>query len=100
LLTADREYFGFSLAVKVLIADRGNFGFSIAVITQRLVPKPSKGGKCFSSLASLLAFFNTRYRWLAMFQQPQLLPRKLAAARFLHFGLRAHGLETLTQQAF
>ncbi|AVF34571.1 hypothetical protein BV494_06350 [Rahnella sikkimica] len=87
--------------MKVLIADGGNFGFSIAVIAQRLVPKPSKGGKCFSSLASLLAFFNTRCRWVdGHVLQHLRVARNLAAARFLHFGLRALGLETLIQQNF
>gem|GEM_PF-4426308 len=44
-------------------------------------------GRGLSGLSA--SFYNTRCRSLAMFQQPQLLPRKLAAARYLHFGLRA-----------
>jgi len=55
------------------------------VITQRLTPKPTKEREVLSLSWISPRFFNKRYRSLAMFQVPQLLPRKLAATRFPHW---------------
>ncbi|WP_192938032.1 hypothetical protein [Rahnella sikkimica] len=50
-------------------------------------------GKCFSSLHSP-RFFTARYRWLAMFQWPQLVPQNPAAARFPRVGLQTARKDT------
>ncbi|MBV6819690.1 hypothetical protein KWG64_17240 [Rahnella sp. PD12R] len=81
---SDRTSGGFSLAVIVKVKTLGALSSKPWVATQtgfkgRLSPHPLK----------IPGSLTARYRWLAMFQLPPLLPRKLAAARF-PFSVSSH----------